>query len=121
MDATRYVTAEARTGVTIRLRDRFRFKEGCEVWRSLRPTEWPYQEYVVDLSEVSTISDCGIAWLRFFLGWAEAAEVSVRLTCVSEALAARLLESESRLSGARDPAGNRARPNSVVTAERHAA
>ena len=98
MDATRFVTAQASTGVAIRLRDGFRFKEGSEVWRLLRPEEWPYREYLLDFSEVSTISECGIAWLRFFLGWAEAAQVTVRLTNVSEALATQLLESERRLA-----------------------
>lgn len=94
MDATQYVTTQAGTGVAIRLPDAFNFKKGSEVWRLLHPEEWPYREYVLDFGEVSTISDCGIAWLRFFLGWAEAAQVSVRLSGVSEALAARLMEAE---------------------------
>lgn len=97
MDATPYFTTQAGPGAAIRLPDGFRFRDGGQVWRLLRPEEWPYREYVLDFSEVTTISDCGIAWLRFFLGWAEAARVTVRLTNVSEALATQLLESERRL------------------------
>lgn len=94
MEATRYVTAQIGTGVSIRLREGFRFRDGREVWRLLCPEEWPYREYVLDLSEVSTITDCGIAWLRFFFGWAEAAQVEVRLINISDALTARLMEAE---------------------------
>lgn len=102
MDATRYVITQASTGVAIRLPDCFSFRAGREVWRQLCPEEWPYREYVLDLGEVATISDSGIAWLRFFLGWAEAAQVEVRLTNVSDALATRLMEAE-RLSAANSP------------------
>ncbi len=102
MDATRYVITQDSTGVAIRLPDGFSFRKGREVWRQLCPEEWPYREYVLDLGEVATISDSGIAWLRFFLGWAEAAQVEVRLTNVSDALTARLMEAE-RLSAPNSP------------------
>jgi len=107
MDATRYVITQASTGVAIRLPEGFRFKDGREVWRLLHPEEWPYREYVLDFAEVSTISDCGIAWLRFFLGWAEAAQVSVRLCGVSDTLAARMMEAERRA----EATSGSARPN----------
>jgi hypothetical protein len=115
MDATQYVITPGGTGVAIRLPDGFTFRKGGEVWRLLRPEEWPYREYVLDFSEVSTISDCGIAWLRFFLGWAEAAQVSVRLSGVSEALAARLMEAERAAAGSARPARREAAGNSKAS------
>ena len=56
-----------------------------------------------------------IAWLRFFLGWAEAAQVSVRLSGVSEALAARLMEAERAAAGSARPTRREAAGNSTAS------